>query len=78
MATGGYTDTSEDAAAATRPPSSNPLSPGQPHFGFLLLLAAVGSGLYFIYEGKGSGAKVAANLGPVGGSVEGGIGEDNK
>jgi hypothetical protein len=74
--TGGYTSTDNDAAAATQAASSNPLNIHQPHFGFLALLAALGAGLWWTYEGKGSGAKVSANLGPVGGTVEGGLGKD--
>jgi hypothetical protein len=79
VATGGYTNTDNDAGAATKAKGAgNPLSPGSDHFGFALLLLAVGAGAWWVYEGKGSGAKVAANLGPVGGSVEAGLGEDNK
>jgi hypothetical protein len=77
VATGGYTNTDTDPSAATKSPSAgNPLSPASPHFGFALLLLAVGAGAWWVYEGKGSGAKVSANLGPVGATVEGGLGKD--
>jgi hypothetical protein len=74
--TGGYVTTDDTPSAATKAASAFPLSLDNPHFGFLLLGAAVAGGLWWVYEGKGSGAKVSANLGPIEGEVGAGIGKE--
>lgn len=50
--------------------------PQHEHFAFGVLLIGLGGLLWYVYEGKPSGAKVSGNVGPLEGEVGGGIGED--
>jgi hypothetical protein len=67
--TGGYTDTSATPAAATSAgfgTGAPAYSPKHKHFGFAVVLLLTGGLIYWTYEGKPSGARASANLGPVG------------
>lgn len=66
----GVTDLSEStvpavAAAKTGGLPWGPLNVDHPHFVFGVVLVATGALLFWIYEGKPSGASAKANLGPV-------------
>jgi hypothetical protein len=78
---GGYTSTDDTPSAgyttaATQASAAPFWSPKNEHFGFLVLATAIGGGLYWLYEGKGSGASVRANVGPLEGELGAGIGKD--
>lgn len=51
-------------------------SPKHAHFGFGVLLLATGVGLFYLFEGKPSGALFKGNVGPVEGEVGAGLGEE--
>jgi hypothetical protein len=73
---GGYTSTDFDASAGTKPAKASFLSLNNPHLGFLGLAGGTAALLFWIYEGKPSGGKVAANVGPLEGEVGAGIGKE--
>lgn len=51
-------------------------SPKHKHFGFGVLLIVTGGALYYLFEGKPSGALFRGNVGPVEGEVGAGLGEE--
>lgn len=75
---GGYETTDETPSAATVSASSKLgiFSPQHEHFGFGALLLGTTTLIFFTFEGKPSGVKGSADLGPL--DVEGGVGIDNK
>jgi hypothetical protein len=78
---GGYTSTDDTPSAgyttqATQAAAAPIWSPKNEHFGFLVLVTAIGGGLYWLYEGKGSGASLRGNVGPLEGELGAGIGKE--
>lgn len=69
-------ETTVPAAASSSSGGAPFFSPKHQHFGFLMLLAGTGSLIYWIYEGKPSGALVRGNVGPLEGEVGAGVGKE--
>ena len=51
-------------------------SPKHAHFGFGVLLILTGEALFYLFEGKPSGALFKGNVGPVEGELGAGLGEE--
>lgn len=76
-ANAGADDLSSTTVPAFSAASGSPAwSPKHQHFGFGVLLLATGVGLFYLFEGKPSGALFKGNVGPVEGEVGAGLGEE--